>query len=175
MKKTKITKWLLIVVAVTVILSISGISAYLADGERIVNQTVVGGNQIEVVEKFDPSQEVRSGAVIYKDVKVKNVGHSDCYARILIVFSDSEIEKHCIVDWNTKDFVYDNTDGYYYYPGVLKEGDLTPSLITTIQVNTTVGTEDAMPFSVIVYAESYQAGGFSDYRTAWQHFERNKD
>lgn len=175
MKRVKITKWPFIAVAFALILSISGISAYLTDGERIENQTVVGGNRIEVVEEFTPPDEVKPGTVIHKDVKVKNTGHSDCYTRILIVFSDCEMEKHCTVDWNTEDFVYDNTDGYYYYPGVLKEGEMTPSLITTIQVSETADMDEVVPFHVIVYAESYQANGFSDYRSAWQHFERNKE
>lgn len=175
MKRLKLTRWTLIAVAFAVLLSVSGISAYLADGERIVNQTMVGGNRIEVVETFTPPDEVKPGTVIHKDVKVKNVGHSDCYTRVLIVFSDSEMEKHCRVDWNTKDFVYDSTDGYYYYPGVLEEGEFTPSLITTIRVNASAPADEVMPFNVIVYAESYQANGFSDYREAWEHFRRNKD
>ena len=174
MRKAKAIKIVLGILACAVILSMTGIMAYLADGETAVNQSVIGGNRVEIVEEYDPPEEVKPGTVIHKDVKVKNVGHSDCYVRVMAVFSDSAMADHCTVDWNLNDFVYNQTDGYYYYPGVLEKSESTPSLFTTVTVSGSADEKDIVPFSIIVYAESYQAGGFSDYQDAWQHFERNK-
>jgi hypothetical protein len=160
-------------VIVLVVLGVAAVSAYLIDAETVINQTVVGGNTIEIVEDFDPPEEVKPGTVITKDVKINNLGPNDCYVRIRALFSNSDMAKYCTVNWNTTDFIYDAQNGYYYYPAVLTVGAVTPSLFTTITVSSDIPENEIKEFRVIVYAESYQSEGFATYQAAWEHAGRN--
>jgi len=81
------------------------------------------------------------------------------------------MEKYCSVDWNMDDFLYE--DGYFYYYFPLEAGEETSSLMTSISVSGELKEEEIQAFSLIVYAESYQADGFTNYIEAWEHCERN--
>jgi hypothetical protein len=153
-------------------IGINALSAYLRDSESKVNQTIVGGNHIEIVEEFIPPNEMTPGAVIHKDVSIKNTGPSPCYVRISALFSNSDVEKYCTVDWNTDDYFYE--DGYFYYEYPLEPGEQSPSLMTTINVSDALPKNEITAVSLIVYAESYQSEGFMNYIEAWEHCERNE-
>lgn len=151
---------------------IKAVGAYLMDKESETNKTVVGGNNIEIVEEFVPPEEIRPGMVIPKDVSVRNTGPGSCYVRIWAEISNSNMDKYLTVDWNMEDFLYE--DGYFYYEFVLDEGEQTPSLMTNIVISSELPQERIEEFSLIVYAESYQAEGFPNFRKAWEHAERNE-
>lgn len=151
----------------------TGIYAYFSDMDRMANAVSIGGCNVEILEDFEPPQTLDKGGSFKKDVSVKNMGPSDCYVRVKAVFSNSDMEAYCSVDWNTTDWVYDIADGYYYYPHFIKAGESTVSLFTTVVWN------DVLPdqienFDIIVYAEGYQANLFEDYQEAWEHFYRNQ-
>ena len=150
---------------------IKAASAYLMDKEAVVNKTVVGGNNIEIVEEFIQPDEVKPGTVIHKDVSVKNTGPGACYVRIRAEITNSRMEQYCSVDWNMDDFLYE--DGYFYYEFALDEGEQTPSLMTTITISSDISAAEIEEFGMLIYAESYQAEGFADYEEAWMHCERN--
>ena len=169
-------KIIAVIAGLTVLLAVgaAAVSAYLTDAESVVNRTTVGGNNITIVEEYDPPEEVKPGTVIIKDVKVQNDGPNDCYVRIKALFTDSDMGSYCTVDWNTTDFAYNAEDGYYYYRAVLKNGEVTPSLFTTITVSSDLPEDEVKAFSVIVYAESYQSEGFENDQEAWDHAKRNE-
>lgn len=154
------------------VLGIGTIAAYLMDADFATNQTTIGGSNITIEENFDPPAEVHPGDAITKDVKVKNLGPSDCYVRVRALFTNSDMEDYCNVDWNTTDWDYDQ--GYYYYKKALKKNELTTSLFTKISIDETADEQEFGELDVLVYAESYQKGSFKDYASAWQEFEKNK-
>lgn len=147
------------------------IGAYFTDADTKINRITIGSVETEIEEVFEP-EKPDPGDRIKKEISVINTGKSDCYVRVKAVFSDSDMEKKCIVDWNTTDWVYDTIDGYYYYKTVLASGKKTKNLCTAITILSTA--TNIKEFDVIVYAESYQAEGFESYREAWDYYERNK-
>lgn len=177
--RKKIGKAIAGVLAVLVCLvlpGINGINAYLADGKTTVNSLSVGSNKIEIEEEFTPPpiDEVKPGKVITKNVKICNTGSVSCYVRVKAVFTDSDMGKWCTVDWNTNDFVYHGSDGYYYYRWKLDPGQTTESLMTQITLSRDIPEAEIKEFSLIVYAESCQSGEYTDYEGAWEYFRRNE-
>ena len=176
MNKNKIKKTLpLLLMLAVLFVGVAGVSAYFMDGDTATNSVEVGGNTVDIVEEFDPPEEIEPGTAITKDVKIKNEGPNDCYVRVMAVFSDSDMEKHCTLEGlNKEDFVYDDTDGYYYYKKVLPSGSITPSLFTSVLVSESIPENEIKEFDIIVYAESYQSEGHDTYQSAWAEFKKNK-
>jgi len=160
-----------LVVALT---GVAGIAAYLTSGDTATNELVVGGVTSEIIEEFEPPKELKPGTSFKKDVKVKNNGVSDCYVRIKAAFTDSEMESRCTVDYNKTDFIYNEQDGYYYYPKPIKKDEETPSLFTMVTLDPNLSQSEIQAFDILIYHESYQANGFSDYQSAWNNFEKNE-
>lgn len=187
-------KKLVVLLSCVLILSLclTGVLAYLTDGDFARNKFIVGGNRIEIEEGFIPPPELKPGVSFTKNVRVKNTGSSDCYVRVMAVFTTSDMEKYCEVDWNTTDWVFNEEDGYWYYPKSISTGDKTPSLFTKVKIkefydfdgNGTTEEDETVPqsviedFDIIVYAESYQSGEFfgyeNAYQDAWAHYRVNK-
>ena len=159
---------------VLIIVSIPRIYAYLSDADSATNKVTVGGSNIAIIEDFNPPLKLEPGVSFTKNVSVKNNGPSDCYVRIKAVFANGDMEKYCVVDWNRVDWEYDESDGYYYYPDPLKEGQVTPSLFTTVTINGDAEPLSIKDFDILVYSESYQATGFNTYTDAWQKYHANK-
>ena len=161
--------------------SITGVFAYLMDADKANNVTVVGGNRIEIVEEFDPPDKIEPNVEFTKDVSVNNVGLSDCFVRVKAVFTDSDMEKYCTVDFNssedasdnTVDYWYNKEDGYYYLKEILESGERSASLFTKIKISEDIPANEIKDFDVLVYVESYQSEGFTDYKDAWTHYHRN--
>ena len=155
-------------------LCLTGVTAYLTDADIARNKFVIGGNRIEIEEGFIPPPELKPGISFTKNVRVKNIGTSDCYVRVMAVFSNSDMEKYCEVDWNTENWVYNSEDGYWYYPKAISKGNKTPSLFTKVKIADNTPEASIEDFDIIVYAESYQSGDFKDYQSAWAHYKVNK-
>ena len=153
---------------------VTSVVAYLADADRAKNRLVIGGNRITVEEGFIPPPELKPGVTFTKNVRVKNTGLSDCFIRIKAVFTTSDMEKYCEVDWNTTSWVYNTQDGYYYFTEILSIGEESPSLMTTVKIKDDAPDEALTGFSIIIYAESYQSHGFGEYQDAWANYQKNK-
>ena len=172
-RKFAIILFCLLILAIGIV----GIGAYLTDADSLVNSLKIGQNTIEIIEEFDPPEEVIPGVSFPKDVKVKNTGPTDCYIRIKAVLSNSHMEQYCEIDWNKTDWIYNAEDGYYYYPDALTSGAETPSLMTTVKIKDSAAEDKIIDFNIIVYAESveaHQGKGFSTYAEAWAHYQKNK-
>lgn len=172
----KLNKKSCILAAVIVgLLCIGGIAAYLTDAAMLKNTLTVGYNEIEIIEDFTPPAELKPGVSFQKEVSVSNTGPVDCFVRVLSLFSRSDMEDMCNVDYNTTDWAYNETDQYWYYKHSLKAGNTTTPLFTTIKVHDDAKEAAIKAFDIIVYAESYQdSGEFSNYQDAWDHFHANK-
>lgn len=175
MKTMKKIKWVIFcAMFIFGIVFIGNAVAYMSDGDTAINHITVGGNRVEIVETFNPPSELLPGISFQKDVKVENVGPSDCYVRIKAVYTDSDMGKYCSVDFNTADYEYNATDGFYYYKQILKSGESTPSLFTTVTLSNEISTAEIKDFDILIYTESYQSAGFNEYDKAWAHYHKNK-
>ena len=171
------TTYVLLCVALLAVVATASIITYFTDGDIAINDLKIGSNVIEIVEEFDPPEEVNPSTEFTKDVKVKNIGLSDCYVRVMAVFDNSHMEQFCEVDWNDTDWVYNPTDGYWYYPDAIARGNSTPSLMTTVKIKDDTPEAAIVDFNIIVYAESVesnQESGFTDYIQAWANYQKNK-
>lgn len=167
-------KWIPVLIVLMMISIIGGVYAYLTSNDTAKNTLVIGGVNTEVVEEFTPPEKLEPGTSFTKDVKVKNLGPSECYVRIKAVFTDSDMEKYCTVDFNTRDYVYNEDDGFYYYTEILRVGDITPSLFTTVSLSEEITEAEIKDFDILVYSEAYQSEGFDNYKDAWEYYHRNK-
>ena len=173
MKKNLSFLCLAIVSLLGISLGIGNLIAYLADGDTAINKLDIGQNEIELVEEFQPPKELTPGVSFTKDVSVINIGPCSCYVRIKSVFTDSDMEKYCTVDYNDEDFVYNDEDGFWYYKEVLNFDSSTPSLFTTVILSDTIPESEIKDFDILIYAESYQSDGFDSYEDAWEYYSRN--
>ena len=150
----------------------ASIGAYFMAADQQINETHIGYNEIKIVEEFTPPENITAGSEIPKDVKVTNIGPSACFVRVMAVFSDSTMGQYCTVDWNTTDWTYNSKDEYWYYNKAIAKGETTTSLFTKVIIGS--DASDVKDFNMIVYAESYQSYGYTDYSKAWAAYQVNK-
>ena len=182
MLKTKIC--LTCLTFVLLFAGVSGITAYLIDGDTVTNAFDVSLSDVGIDEEFDPEPD---GNVIHKKVRLLNTGNCLSFVRTKVLFSDSDIGDHCqlAVDTVTKDSKGGQwqlgNDGYYYYTRPLHPGEYTRYLFENIVVDGSL-TQD-YTVDVIVYSESYQADesrffdaalGTWDYAGAWELYQKNR-
>ena len=171
--KIKSTGFVIVFMLLIGVMGVGGLSAYFMDADTADNRMTIGGNRIELIEEFVPPKELIPGTQFTKDVKVENVGPNDCFVRIKAVFTDSDMEKYCEVDFDTNNYEYNISDGFYYYKKILKSGETTPSLFSTVSLSSETPADEIKDFDILVYTESYQSEGFTDYHDAWEHYARN--
>lgn len=159
------------------ILSACALSALMTDGDTVTNSLTVGNVETEIREDF-PDPDPLPGVPMTKEVRIENCGKkNDCYVRVKAVFSDSVMEALCEVDWNTRDFAYDESDGFWYYREILQVGEVTEPLMTAVTIKD--GTDTAMlsPFQILVCQEACQSENpetgedYPDYASAWAAFD----
>lgn len=171
MKKKRI---LLLLLEIFGLLAIGGIVAYFTSGDTADNLITIGSNEIEIVEEFDPPDELTPNSTFHKDVKFENTGESPCYIRVAVKFTDMDIGKYCSMDYNPK--WVEGTDGYWYYPDLVNPGEQTESLFTTVTIGD-VPVETITGFDIIVYGESVQCLGdvSGTYEETWATYQKNKE
>ncbi len=168
MKKVFII-FLFLILMLTPLLTIT----YFQTRETVENRFQMGGNQIELIEEFKQPETLEAGSVITKKIQVKNIGISECCVRIRAVFTSSDMEKLCDIDWNENKWVL-KEDHYFYYKEILEAQEVTEPLFTEIVIKEDVSNIQIQPFDVLVYAESFHAEAGDDYETIWEQFQRNK-
>lgn len=125
----------------------TGITAYLTATDDATNNFNVAYNEIEVVEDFQPTKNI-------KKVAVKNTGTDSAYVRVLSEFDNAYAATKCSLDFNTTDWTTKQSDGYYYYKYPLKPGATTPNLYTTITYASDADMSMLEDFNIYVNAES---------------------
>lgn len=151
------------------------ISAYFTDNDIETNSVSVGYNDIQVVEDFEPPKELAAGISFTKDVKVQNTGTVDCFVRVKALFTNSDMEQYCEVNYDTINWAYNDSDGYYYLINSVSVNEFSPSLFTTVKIKDDVESTEIKDFDILIYAESYQAYGYDTYQSAWSDFYKNKN
>lgn len=193
----------IVVILVCIIAAVGGaaIYAYLADQEEVTNSMSLVENSVEIVEEFVPPKRLEPGlqgdSAIPKKVQIQNTDTAETYVRVFCDFNNKKVEDFAWLDYNTEDWVYDDTEGYWYYKyplidttdtiakltyqdfnnGVEGEGGITSPLITKIQTKDAdeVERDDMFDFEVIVMCESVQArsginGELYSPKEAWKEF-----
>jgi hypothetical protein len=146
--------------------------AYLSDHEIIQNEISLGGVNLEIMEDFQPPQSLRPGISFQKKVSVKNRGPGECFLRIRVVVSDSDMEKQLSFDYNTED--YEKKEGYYYYKKCLFPGQCASELFHKVTIPENASEEVLKNFDIFILAEGCQGKNFENYFDAWKVMEQNK-
>ena len=138
MIKRKLFTAVVVVLALTFCSSTVGAIASFSAKSSTINGLSIASVRGEIDEQYEQGQTVFPGATVSKVVNVKNTGTVDCIVRVRIDKSWGENDPggiftvdpslptdniHLNVD--TYLWQYDNTDGYYYYLGVLAPGETT--------------------------------------------------
>lgn len=174
-KLLKFPKWTIIFIIVVLLsLSVNHMLAYLTDGDTNTNTIHIGGANITINEEFDP-EPIIPGGIIHKKVKIHNDGPNSCYVRTRVLFSDSDVEQYAEVDWNLEDWVYEPSDGFYYYKYPIDAGQDTSYLMTEIVLDMDIPQNMIKDVDVIVYAEGYQSYEVESYSDAWEKYQENMD
>ena len=179
-----------------ILLIVSGISTtmlYIIDAQKETNRIVIGYNEIDIKEEFDPPPELKQGDNIYKKaVSIKNTGNTEAYVRVFADFSSKEIadisqisndngETYSSLSSFTPSngWVHGN-DTYYYYTTPLAPGESTSALFTNVKT-TFENADEIQQYELIVYAESVQTKDLNgenaeefDYAAAWAQFLNRK-
>ena len=126
-----------------------GTSAYFSAEEKAHNVITTGSIEIEVEEwsknengeivPFENVDGVMPGEEISKIVQIRNTGLSEAYVRVFvdkeIVLSDDSkgnVNQDMVnINFNTTDWTA-NSDGFYYYNKVLKPGEVTEPLFSSV-------------------------------------------
>lgn len=167
-----VLKKISIVVIIAILLSVGTVAtyAYLTRNRQVENNIKLGYNKIELNEVYNPPLTMAKGISFQKEPYVTNTGNVDCYVRVKSVISDSRVTEALTIDYDTENWTYNNTDGYWYYNKVLVPGRATDRLFTTVTI-----AEDAPDlildgFDIYVYAESVQT---VEGKTAEQVWSKN--
>ncbi len=83
-------------IAVLMLISISGILAYLFTRKDATNTVYVGKGKANVEETFvkPPKLTPDENNIYQKDVKIKNTGENPCFIRVFLDFSDSKVKQN---------------------------------------------------------------------------------
>lgn len=141
-------------VAICVAILAAGTLAYFNAEETAHNVITTGSVKIAIQEwadeaKTEPFEDVTGimpGATVTKIAEVKNTGASDAWIRVLVTKSieltgDEEANTDLVkLDLNTTDWTL-GEDGYLYYSKVLKPGETTAPVFTSVTFDGKMGNE----------------------------------
>ncbi len=178
MNKRKILS--LAIIALMGALIAGGTSAYFTYSIQTHNVITMGGVAIELIEDTDqtgadgrpiPFQNIEGampGDKISKIPKIKNVDSGEVFVRIRIMSSvrlangaEQKISPDFFgLDINTKKWTY--LDNHYYYNDVLRSGETTEPLFTTVNMpKKMTEMQQGATYSLKMYAEAVQAANNS--------------
>lgn len=182
MRKKAIKKSLYLLALIGMV-GIGTTSAYFSAYDKIDNQVAVGRNVTEIEEDFPgptPTPvgdylEFKKIVAISNDYSGENISDVDCYVRVMVSFSNSDIGKAVsLIEMDTVNWIYHQEDGYYYYRKPLRKGETTTPLFKGFRVVQSEVDKQYLEqigdFHINIYEESVQKGDFQDYRTAWNYY-----
>lgn len=153
--------------------------AYLkTQTSELKNNFTVGEITTEIEE--DPKVE---GSTIKKDPKVTNHGASDSIIRMRVSVSPKKIADYLAtnkgINYDTNTWYYNETDGFWYYQGIVATNASTTSLFTEV---TGLLDKDGKiieefknvdNFEITLYQEAVQAKVWDKDGNALQAFDEN--
>lgn len=184
-KKGKVVTAVTVCFAVLLAIGIF-VSAYFTDQGNKDNTVTVGHNTHEISEEYIPPKGQETGENTYiKKITIANTGNTECYIRVYVDFSDSDIRSRSELSnddqhfysadrslsgntyvnnlstaapkWEFKpdDDSNKNLAGYYYYKVPVAAGESTEPLFTYVRTKNET-VEQIQQYDIIVYSESYQ-------------------
>ncbi len=173
--KKAIYPTLCILLAIIFTLSVGFTLAEWKIQNNTVNLISMGSVKGRILEEYEQGQIVNPSATVNKVVNVKNTGTIDANVRVkikkawgdnrdengkLIVNTDLSTD-NIIINYNKKDWYYNEEDGYFYFKGVLAPNEVTPSLLDSFVVegSTTDSSYAGKTADIVVSMEIIQAGG----------------
>ena len=179
MRTTKKYILFMAVILMTAVLGAGRTYSFLSDSESAVNPVTPGSNESVIVEEFPdpPPQDPKDDPVYDKTVHISapQIGgyNVNCYIRARILYSNSDIGNAVTLEGTDAGWVK-GSDEYYYYTGLISEGQMTAPLFTKVRLDSSKIPENVskyvQDFRISIYEESVQAGDSSDYREAWNRF-----
>lgn len=194
MKKKKLIS-LFAAVALIGVIGVGATLAYFTDTEAVTNVVTMGHVDITLTEpSFDKDDgtpdntisNVMPNTVISKDPTVTVApGSENAYVRVKLDITATDVEGVddekalvlSLLDLDIENWFF--SDGYYYYQGVMEEGD-TATLFTKVTIPEDWGNEYAkFGFNIAVSAEAIQADNFEPQVNAdgkyyaWQYLDGN--
>lgn len=179
--------------------------AYLGAQNNKENKVNVAESDVTISEKFTEPVTMEISNIFEKKVWFENkketvttgstIVQSDCFIRAFVDFSDSRIKGKSKISYDginyyswddflknlPENWIYipesdTNLGGYFYYTKVLKPGDKTSELISSVKTDFD-NYDDISDFDIIVYAETVQTTDTngtvftdSEWMTAWERF-----
>lgn len=196
----KIKKKYIVLVLSAVLIAVTAFTlAYFTSSDEVTNRFMgvyppeeKPVADITVTEIFEPPTD-KSDEPFQKSVQIENNGNIDCYIRVRLEFSSSEVRD---ISWLSNDDEKDNEDayinaseyrystlpdgweyreedGFYYYTEAVAPSDRTASLIKWVKTvfpdDDSVDTDE---YDIYVYSEAVPAddedGERMTYEEAWR-------
>lgn len=110
-KSNKLVVVSAIIVLVVIISTV--IYAYYTYQKSVKNTIILGYNEIQVNEVYNPPLEMKKGITFQKEPTIQNIGNVDCYVRVKYVVSDSRIESGLNIFYNDESLKY-NSENFTY-------------------------------------------------------------
>lgn len=146
-----------LMIGILFVLSITGTAyaAWKVTGTS-VNVINTSGVRAQILEDYDRPGAVYPGNTIKKVVQVQNTGDSACIVRVKVekawgtgrdasgslITDETYSTDNILIAYNTEYWIYEESDGYYYYKGVLEAGETTKAaLFEGFTVEETTGNE----------------------------------
>ena len=171
MKKT----YKVIIIFCIIVLSIfisTAFYAYYTYQKSIENTIVLAYNEIQVNEIYEPPLKMQKGISYKKEPTVKNIGNIDCYVRVKSLLPDSRVESEITIDYNLNDYTYNDIDKYYYYNKILKPGETSKPLFTSVTIHSDAKDIVLDNFDIYIYAESVQTIENKNMIDVWNYFNQ---
>lgn len=178
----KHTFFSLIAVFIFVVSAIGTTQAAWKASQDSVHEIDLTGVKAQIVEEYERAVNVYPGNTVDKLVNVKNTGSSDCLVRVKVekawgaqrdedgklIVDDTYPTDNIIIDYNTDFWLYDDTDGYFYYKGVLGADEMTIApLFEAFSISKETGNEyKKLEADILVKMECVQAA--ADGISIWE-------
>ena len=175
MKKKSCYRILSLIFAFAFVLSTGLTFASWKVSSSTVNTITMGSVTGKIIEVYEQGQTVYPAATVDKDVKVQNIGNVDVFVRVNIeknwgasrdsdgdlIVDPSLNTDNIIIQYDSKNWYYNDNDGYYYYLDALKPAEVTQSLFKSFYIDgkTTGGEYNNKEADIVVTMEMVQAGG----------------
>ena len=120
----------------------------------------------KIETEIEENPEIQ-GSNIKKDPSVKNIGSNDCIIRMRVTVSPKVIADYLSqnngINYKTESWRYNNSDGFWYYLGIVSPGKATDPLFT--EVNGLLDADgkikeefkNVSDFEITLYQEAVQA------------------
>ena len=146
--------------------------AYFTDRKEATNTLTIGNVKIDLTEPNweatgeEEAEEMYPGEAVAKDPTVANIGANPAFVRVKVIWPEDVVLSYR-TDYQDnqlgKNWVYNDTDGYFYYSKVLDINETTDALFDQIVLSTdTTNGDTAVDYDVVVVAEAIQAQGAAD-------------